>query len=171
MSQLTYQDLRLPHGGLAQVVGAAEDVWQSIRAWHPEAPHAVVLVAPLHSRRARTIGHWFAGRWTVDGEPTGEVFLAGELIAQGPEALLHTLLHEAAHALGFARGIKDTSRQGRYHNTHYRLLAEQIGLRVERDDAHGWSLTALTPLLLDKYAEERALLATVCPECVRTDLR
>ena len=33
-----------------------------------------------------------------------------------PADVLDTLLHEAAHALAAARGIKDTSRQGRYHN-------------------------------------------------------
>ena len=43
------------------------------------------------------------------------------------------ILHEAAHALAYARGIKDTSRQGRYHNKHFKTCAEQLGLAVEHD--------------------------------------
>ena len=48
--------------------------------------------------------------------------------------VLATLLHEAAHALAHARGSKDTSRQGRYHNTKFKNCAEEVGLTVEHDD-------------------------------------
>jgi hypothetical protein len=42
--------------------------------------------------------------------------------------VLDTELHEAAHGLAAARGIQDTSRQGRYRNARYRGLAEELGL-------------------------------------------
>src|SRR6266542_4043035 len=38
--------------------------------------------------------------------------------------VLATMLHEAGHGLAAARNLKDTSRQGRYHNAKYKALAE-----------------------------------------------
>ena len=46
-------------------------------------------------------------------------------MAYGGAGVLQVLLHEAAHALAFARGIKDTSRSGnRYHNRRFANLAK-----------------------------------------------
>ena len=39
--------------------------------------------------------------------------------------------------------MKDTSRQGRYHNHRFRTVAEELGLQVERDSAFGWTQTQL----------------------------
>ena len=52
--------------------------------------------------------------------------------------------HEAAHAIACQRGIKDTSRQGRYHNSRFKAIAEEVGLDVSRDPEWGWSVTALS---------------------------
>jgi hypothetical protein len=38
-------------------------------------------------------------------------------------------VHEAAHGLANTRGVKDTSRQGRYHNKRFRALAEELAWR------------------------------------------
>jgi hypothetical protein len=43
-------------------------------------------------------------------------------LARGAREVLATELHEAAHGLAAARGIRDTSRQSRYHNARYRRL-------------------------------------------------
>ena len=78
--------------------------------------------------------------------------------------VLGTLLPEAAHALAYQRGVKDNSRQGRYHNARYRQLAEELGLEVEHDPQLGWSLTTLADDTARGYARaidrlERALVA------------
>jgi hypothetical protein len=54
-------------------------------------------------------------------------------------------LHEAAHALAHARGIKDTSRQGRYHCEAFATLAGELGLTVpdKPHKVHGLSFTSL----------------------------
>jgi hypothetical protein len=39
--------------------------------------------------------------------------------------------------------MKDTSRQGRYHNHRFRTVAEELGLQVGRDSAFGWTQTDL----------------------------
>ena len=51
--------------------------------------------------------------------------------------MLGTLLHEAAHALAAARGIQDTSRQGRYHNTRFAQLARELGIDVAKSPRLG----------------------------------
>jgi hypothetical protein len=56
------------------------------------------------------------------------VLISGEGFGRGPPEVLGTLLHEAAHGLAKTRGIKDTSRQGRFHNLRYKALAEELGL-------------------------------------------
>ena len=57
--------------------------------------------------------------------------------------MLGTLLHEATHALAHARGIKDTSRGGRYHNRRFKELAEELGITVEQSASIGWSDTTV----------------------------
>lgn len=44
-----------------------------------------------------------------------EVLITADGLAGSATDALGTLVHEAAHAIAFQRGIKDTSRQGRYH--------------------------------------------------------
>lgn len=48
--------------------------------------------------------------------------------ACGTELDFDRILHEAAHALALARGIRDTSRAGRYHNSRFLAMAEEIGM-------------------------------------------
>jgi hypothetical protein len=67
--------------------------------------------------------------------------------------VLDTLLHEAAHGLAHARTIKDTSRQGRWHNQRYAKLAREVGLEVTADAKTGLSQTHLTDQAAARYAE------------------
>ena len=64
-----------------------------------------------------------------------------------------TLLHEAAHGVAAIRGIKDTSRQGRYHNTNFRDIAVELGVTVDKDPRIGWSITSVPDLTARDYAE------------------
>ena len=63
----------------------------------------------------------------------GELFMATELVARGAMDMFAVLLHEAAHTIASRRGIKDTSRQGRYHNGRFRMIAGEVGLDGDRD--------------------------------------
>ena len=82
--------------------------------------------------------------------------ISGEGLRRTASDVLGTLLHEAAHALAHARGIKDTSRQGRYHNKHFKTLAEQLGLTVGHDQRIGWSATTITDVTRIAYARQLA---------------
>ena len=56
--------------------------------------------------------------------------------------------------LAAARGIQNTSRQGRYHNAQYRRLAEELGLAVEQSGGFGWSGTTVPDATAAVYAGE-----------------
>ena len=71
--------------------------------------------------------------------------------------------HEAVHAVAFECGIKDTSRQGRYHNARFRAIAEELGVDTGRDAPFGWSSTALPSRTTALYRETlRALTEALC---------
>jgi len=74
-----------------------------------------------------------------------EVLITVDGVADSAAEIFATLLHEAVHAVAFERGIKDTSRQGRYHNARFRAIAEELGLETGRNPPFGWSSTALAP--------------------------
>jgi hypothetical protein len=119
----------------APMVAALEGAWAAIRARHPEVPAAVIVLGAgsIGTAGGLRLGHIAAMRWSqpehTDAEPVEgeqdltapppsvrlpEVFVGGEGLARGPAHVLGTLLHEAAHAPARVRGIKDTSRQGRW---------------------------------------------------------
>ncbi|MFJ9752888.1 hypothetical protein [Streptomyces chartreusis] len=72
----------------------------------------------------------------------------------GDRLCFERLLHEAAHALALTRGIRDTSRAGRYHNRRFCTLAEEVGLcPVERHHgSSGFSRAILPPETQRRYA-------------------
>jgi hypothetical protein len=74
---------------------------------------------------------------------------------------LGTLLHEAAHGLAHVRAIKDTSRQGRFHNTRYKRLALEVGLDVTTIGTLGWSATSVPDTTVIEYTRQLDELAAV----------
>lgn len=77
----------------------------------------------LQERLAASVGASHRAMAWLYGELASslpEVFVATEMVAAGSSEMFKVLLHEAVHAIARARGIKDTSRQGRYHNARFR---------------------------------------------------
>ena len=138
----------------SQILKVLEDTWLEIRRGHPEIPAAVIIIASGTDGKQTRLGHHAPGRWTVAGEQRPEIMISGEGLRRSAREVLGTLLHEAAHALAHARGIKDTSRQGRYHNKHFKTCAEELGLTVEHDDRNGWSASTITSLTQTAYARQ-----------------
>jgi hypothetical protein len=119
-----------PDGAASLLVAAPERAWQTIRQNHPDGPDAVLVVASGSEGKRLNLGHFAPHRWQVNGSDRHEVLVGGEGLQRGPLEVLGTLLHEAAHGVAQARSIKDTSRQGRYHNRRYAALAAELGLEV-----------------------------------------
>jgi DnaJ domain len=143
----------------SRILKVLEDTWLEIRRWHPEIPLAVIIIASGTDGKQARLGHHAPGRWNVAGEQRTEIMISGEGLRRTPAEVLATLLHEAAHALAHERGIKDTSRQGRYHNKHFKTCAEELGLHVEHDDRNGWSASTITPVTQAAYARQLGTLA------------
>ena len=140
------------------LVAAIESAWRAIQANHADVPEDVVTLASGSSRQGMKLGHFAADRW-VSGEATvHELFIGGEGLARGGADVLGTLLHEAAHGAAQARGIKDTSRQGRYHNTKFRAIGEEFGLTLECDPKIGWSTTTVPAATAARYSPEVAAI-------------
>jgi curved DNA-binding protein CbpA len=138
----------------SRILKVLEDTWLEIRRWHPEIPPAVIIIASGTDGKHPRWGHHAPGRWNVAGEQRTEIMISGEGLCRAASDVLGTLLHEAAHALAHARGIKDTSRQGRYHNKHFKTLAEELGLIVEHDPRIGWSASTITDVTRIAYARQ-----------------
>jgi hypothetical protein len=153
---------RQPAYTTARLVSALEAAWTAIRIQQPEVPPVVIVVGSGSPRRAAamlTLGHFAASRWQLGETRLPEVMVSGEGLARTAPEVLATLLHEAAHGLAHTRGIKDTSRQGRWHNQHFKVLAEGLGLAIAKDPKIGWSVTAITPTTIGRYADVLVELA------------
>jgi hypothetical protein len=117
-------------------------------------PDAVLVEASGSDGRRLNLGHFAAHRWQVAGNDRHEVLVGGEGLQRGPTDVLGTLLPEAAHGLAQARGIADTSRQGRYHNRRYAQLARELGLDVTVQAPIGWSATTVPEATANCYAAQ-----------------
>jgi len=142
----------IEHTG-STVVRLIEKVWDTIRAEHPELPRVVVTTG---SGEGVKWGHFRPDSWKSGEEKFHEFFLASEALAKGATQVLQTTIHEAAHTLNRVRGVKDTTRQHRYHNGQFRKAAEELGLEHKgktADSTHGFSFVTLTQATKDKYAD------------------
>jgi hypothetical protein len=141
-----------PDGTASLLLAALEHAWQTIRRRHPDVPDAVLVVASGTDGKRLNLGHFAPHRWQVNGADRHEVLVGGEGLHRGPTEVLGTLLHEAAHGLAQARGVQDTSRQGRYHNRRYAALARELGLDVASVKPIGWSATTVPQQTAGAYA-------------------
>ena len=74
-----------------------------------------------------------------------EIAMIGEYLNRGAYPILATLLHEMVHLYNLVNNIKDTTRNGTYHNKKFKDRAEMSGLIIEHDKSIGWSITRLQP--------------------------
>lgn len=143
------------------LIEALAAIWTAIRSRHPEVPGVVLLPAP--AVRMNVLGHFAPLRWVPrqkDDQLIHEVVVSAEYLDRKAEDIVETMLHEAAHALNFARGIKDCSAN-QYHNRRYRVAAEELGLEVSQVQHYGFALTSLPENTADQYRREMEALESV----------
>lgn len=120
-----------------RVETAVAAVWQTIRDTHPDVPDVVTKPASAGSRP-----HTHAAEFITRGRDDQPwLVIDPDRLAADP---LGALLHTAAHAIAWARGVSDTSREGRYHNRTFRLVSEEVGLEVADPGSRGWEDTTPT---------------------------
>jgi hypothetical protein len=146
-----------------RLVTALDRTWVAIQDRHPDVPSVVItLGAGSGGARGLKLGHFAADRWQRGEGRLPELFVGGEGLARGGRDVLGTLLHEAAHGVASTRSIQDSSRQGRFHNTRFRALAEELGLAVAQTGSIGWSATSVPDTTAALYrAEVRRLDAAL----------
>ncbi|WP_433593985.1 hypothetical protein [Nocardia sp. CA-145437] len=136
------------------LVTALENVWAVIRSRHPDVPEVVLTVgAGSTGGSDLTLGHFAPQRWVRGDYELHELFVGGEGLQRGGVDVFGTLLHEAAHGVAVTRAIKDTSRQGRWHNERYRALGVELGLALAHHPKFGWSVTTVPDLTQQQYSE------------------
>jgi hypothetical protein len=152
-----------PGAGISpRLVAALDHSWQAIRARHPDVPEVVVTLGSGsgNGRGVLKLGHFAEARWQRGEGRLPELFIGGEGLARGSRGVLATLLHEAAHGVATMREIQDTSRQGRFHNTRFKALAEELGLDVAKTGSIGWSDTTVPDTTAAVYRAELRQLDT-----------
>jgi hypothetical protein len=166
--------------GGSRLVQAIEAAYDVLRAAHGELPDVVVCTGSGRSPRGLLWGSHTDAKWRdalADGR-VPELFISGECLAQGGAFVLMVICHEAAHALGAVRGIRNCSGQSnRYHNREFLKLAEELGLWFPATEAHptrGYTDVELTEVSLARYAmvvdalDEALALVIDVPELVAT---
>lgn len=147
----------LADADLSPAVKAIETAYRAIRRRHPDVPAATIVV----KRDSRAWGHTTVAKvWGPKAATKAdrlEIMISGENLTRGAQAVVATLLHEAAHARDLAAGIHDTDVNGR-HNRKFAESAELLGLTVKDAGRLGWTLTSMTK---DQAAAWSAVIAIV----------
>jgi hypothetical protein len=139
-------------------VAILQTVWGGIQRRHLDVPDVVI---EIQVQRFYPDGTVPTAVFTPAPVPT--VVMTDRAVMSPRTAVLEFLLHEAAHALAYARGVNDGQR---YHTKAFGALAAELGLRVDDSDVEpfgrgdGYNATHLDAGTADEYAEELRLLAT-----------
>ena len=144
------------------LIQALADVWTAIRERHPDVPGVVLLPAPAGGR-ANVLGHFAPLRWSPktqeDGELLHEVVVVAEHLNRPTADIVETLVHEAAHALNFNRGVRDCSRN-QYHNRKFRDAAQELGFTLANAITYVQAATE-RGLEVDRFAPRLAFFFNV----------
>lgn len=151
---------------------ALNKTWQAIQRNHPELGNAMITTGRRRNKNeANRRGEHCKDTWKLDGieDKAPEIVIYGERLAEGAEAVLQTLIHEAAHELANLRKLKDTSNRGRYHNRTFVKIAEEMGLEGPASSAGpsmGYSDCHITRDTIETYDYEVKELAEACKSFV-----
>lgn len=86
-----------------------------------------VITVQTRGRRA-AYGWYWPAKWSNETETPAELNLSAEDLKRPSDDVLLTLAHEMVHQAAAEAGIKDCSRNGRYHNRRFAELARGAGL-------------------------------------------
>lgn len=152
-------------GALVDILTA---IWDTIRSDLPRLPAAHITVTPT----APPADHG-PERWSIlDGRLQGLV-ISRETLAEGSDSVVTMLRHEAAHVMCWLDDVRDTARQGAYHNRSFLDSAVRAGLvwpEGEGAGARGFADPRLSAATRDRHPGTLLELDQVIP-AVLTDLQ
>ncbi|MYR43077.1 hypothetical protein [Streptomyces sp. SID5910] len=145
------------------LLSALDALWERLRTRIEELPPINPVISPTN----RLLDHG-PTRWTrdKDGRVSGLVITV-DVLQAGPDAVLETVLHDAAHLLCWCRGVDDTTMHGVYHNQQFLAAAEEVGLTwpagAKRLRGKGFHAPVLTADTRARYAEDLRALKEAIP--------
>ena len=81
-----------------------------------------------------------------------EINITAEDLDRGVVEVMQTLLHEMIHLHNVINGVKDSSRNGTFHNKKFKNAAERFGMiykNEEADKRYGWAFPVLAPATIE----------------------
>lgn len=107
-----------------------------------ELPTANILVQSSGARK--NVLSWCTTKeiWEIGGTDYYEIVLTAEYLNREFAEVATTLFHEMVHLYNLISDVKDTSGT-EYHNKKFKDEAERRGLKIERANRIGWSVTTL----------------------------
>jgi hypothetical protein len=148
------------------MIAALENAWTAIREHCPELPPVVITIGGGKIPGGMKLGHHAPERWqhrehgtanALDVGPAAvqryaELFVGGEGLVRQPHEIFATLLGQAALVLASVRGLKASSRQGRWMNaTFAKIAGEEFGVITEQSKRFGYEITGLTDETMITY--------------------
>jgi hypothetical protein len=115
---------------------------EAIKHFALTVPKDNIVVTIQSKGRKNAVGWFWHGRWSPEKKKSAlhEINMSAEHLRDHNMGEL--LLHELAHAENDHQGIKDCA--GRRHNKKFKVMAERLGLKVEKGPASlGFAFTDL----------------------------
>lgn len=114
------------------------------RYFDNELPEAILTIqTPTKAASRRNYDSWlYPYKWEDDkGVKYHEINLDPQHFIKPMVEIAAMLQHKMIHLYCLEQGIKDTSRNFRYHNEKFRIEAENRGLICTKSEDMGWDLT------------------------------
>lgn len=113
----------------------------NVHCFNGELPTSIITTEPGAKKHAYG---WTYSRqmWNTASGSKYSIVIASEYLDQ-TENVTITLIHEMCHIYAMEKGIKDTSRNGYYHNDKFKEIAEAAGL-VCTKEKQGWATRTMT---------------------------
>ncbi len=103
----------------------------------------------------RAHGHFTPwNSWSDDGIPIKEINMGAESLKRPVVEIIGTLLHEMVHYYCCINSIKDTSRNGIYHNKRFKVECEKRDLIIVQTPGIGFSVTSPSSSLINFVHEQ-----------------
>ena len=141
---------------LSTITKALEQAHEIIKT-ETGAPRATILVTRDMKGKLAHFTHYQP--WEVNGEGFNEIAFTAEMFAKGGEFVLGVLLHEVAHSMNYAEGIKDCSAN-QYHNAKFKSRAESLGLKTVEVKGKGHAWTEITEFGIKRFAKALKIIET-----------
>jgi hypothetical protein len=176
-------------GSQVGTIAIMNTVWRGIQRRHPDVPDVETVIkdgmgdvaGAFQWRPTPTvmIASWHFESPSADAEEILDTAVHEKAVHRTSfrqlraEAALETLLHEAAHAVGYVRDVKHSvitwhkGQRSDYHTKAYGTIATELGLWVDTSliepfgRGGGYDLTMLGEGYEARYADELHLLANV----------